>query len=336
MPVPLRSQKHRWKSIVLAVLATVPVLVTLAACARSTPTCDQAFAMVTAGQLGDAAAAYALARERSEGDCADAGLANVKNQYGDAYVDVAKGRVAEDGKDVQNAIADYRAALVIDSDNPTAKAGLARLNQPVPKPEPFPNAQPAASPGQTIVVPPLLVALIAIAVVLLLAMAGLLGWTISRWRGWTTAQQGQHADLHTDLIAAKNEVRQAEKSLGAKLEAGRNQAADAAKSTDARLDRHDNALRAVQTSIEKIRSELATRAEKTSSELATQSGKTSSELATLAGKTSSELTTLAGKASTRVNELEQHLDDVLEALTELVSDGGQPTRQRYVRDNGKQ
>ena len=65
-----------------------------------------------------------LARERDEGDCADSGLVTVKNRYGDAYVDVAKGRVAEESGDAAGAVTAYRAALAIDGDNPACHGGM--------------------------------------------------------------------------------------------------------------------------------------------------------------------------------------------------------------------
>jgi hypothetical protein len=267
-------------------------LVALAGCAAATPTCDEASGLRAASRLADAAATYALARERSEGDCAQSGLTAVGNGYGDAYVDVTKGRVAEDAGNVDGAVSAYRAALAIDAENPAAKDALARLQQPEPTLQPLPQRPPLTA--SSAVVPPLLMWLAGGAVALLLAVAGLLTWMVSRWTQWRAEHQREQAQLRDRVTKVDHRAARVERGLGGPLTAFAKQAADGVPTIEARLGTQGAAIEALRLLLKDAPVKLG------------------------------------GATSQRLDALEQHLDDVVEAFTEMMAAGGQPAVQRFV------
>ena len=305
-----RPTACRWRGAVTwALLLVLPIAVAVAGCAKATPTCDEASGLVGTGRLGQAAAAYALARERGEGDCADAGLVNVKNRYGDAYVEVAKGRVAEEAKDVPGAITANRAALAIDADNPAAKEALTRLQQPIPTLLPPPSAPQAPVSAAPPAVPPLVTALMVAALTLLVAVLALLGWAVWRWRGWTEQQRQERSALQSSLGAVRLQATTSDTDLRSKLAGVEQGVKDSEKGVKKAVEelatglgQHGQALADMRTSVRDLRAELDGVPEKTSAAV-----------------------------SRRVGELEQHLDDVVDAITDIVADVGRPSVQRFVR-----
>jgi hypothetical protein len=279
-----------------AVLVVLPLAVAMAGCAAATPTCDEASGLVAASRLGDAAATYALARERGEGDCAQSGLTAVKNSYGDAYVEVAKGRVAEEGRDIDRAVTAYRAALAIDAGNPTAKEALARLQQPEPTLQPLPPPPPVATSPSA--VPPSVIWLAGAALVLLLVVAGLLAWTVVRWRGWTADRKGEHDGLRQRLEGVEDGARRA---LREELVEYDKRAAGNTDRINGRLHTQERTLHEMRSSLRELREEL--------------------------GRVP---VNVSKAASLRLDALEQHLDHVVDAFVEIVANGGQPTFERFV------
>ena len=130
--------------MVLALLALV-----LTGCTQSPPGCTAAQAELDVGRLGAAAEAFAIAERAGEGDCAASGSRAVASRYLSAYDNVAQGRAAEDARDVERASTAYQAALDQDESNPSARAGLERLAQPLPplaEPPVLPTPEPAPAP----------------------------------------------------------------------------------------------------------------------------------------------------------------------------------------------
>src|SRR5437763_1136571 len=80
----------------VAVLALVGGLVAVGGCATATPLCDDGKAQAGAGALARATETYARASRAGEGECATAGLAAAGSSYADAFVNVDRGRAAED------------------------------------------------------------------------------------------------------------------------------------------------------------------------------------------------------------------------------------------------
>jgi hypothetical protein len=117
---------------VVCLILLIAVNTALSGCGVATPLCDEAATLADSGQLSQATEKYAEASQHGEGECADKGLSAAAARYTDAYVNIARGRKAEDAHDLNAATAAYRAALAFDADNAAARDGLARLNQPVP------------------------------------------------------------------------------------------------------------------------------------------------------------------------------------------------------------
>jgi hypothetical protein len=162
-----------WRRAV-AVLALVGGLVVMAGCAQATPLCADGKAQAQAGALAQATETYARASRAGEGECATAGLAAAGSSYANAFVNVDRGRVAEDARDAEGATAAYRAALEMDDGNAAARDGLARLGQPAPEfrePDPQP---PLPVPGEPSVA--LVVGVTIAATVVGCALAAGLGW----------------------------------------------------------------------------------------------------------------------------------------------------------------
>jgi hypothetical protein len=174
----------------VAVVVLVGGLTALGACARATPLCDDAATLAGAGALGRATETYARASRLGEGECATAGLAAAGSSYAAAFVDVDRGRVAEDARDVDTATAAYRTALAADDGNAAARDGLARLGQPAPEfrePDPDP---PAAIPGEPRL--ELVVAVTIAATVVACGLLGLVGWVL--WRRRPAGEPGVRPD----------------------------------------------------------------------------------------------------------------------------------------------
>jgi hypothetical protein len=162
-----------WRRAV-AVLALVGGLVAVGGCASATPLCDDGKAQAGAGALARATETYARASRAGEGECAAAGLAAAGSSYADAFVNVDRGRAAEDSHDAEGAAAAYRAALEMDDGNAAARDGLARLGQPAPQfrePDPQP---PVPVPGEPDLA--LVVGVTIAATVVACALAVALGW----------------------------------------------------------------------------------------------------------------------------------------------------------------
>jgi hypothetical protein len=183
----------------LAVLALVGGLVAVGGCASATPLCADGKAQAQAGALARATETYARASRAGEGECATAGLAAAGSSYADAFVNVDRGRAAEDARDAEGATAAYRAALEMDDGNTAARDGLARLGQPAPEfrePDPQP---PVPVPGE----PDLgLVVGVTIAATLVgCAVAAGLGWGLwYRRRPAPAAGAGAEAGARPHLV----------------------------------------------------------------------------------------------------------------------------------------
>jgi hypothetical protein len=160
----------------VAVLALLGGLLALGACARAAPLCDEAAGLAGSGALGRATETYARASRAGEGECATAGLAAAGASYADAFVNVDRGRAAEDARDAEGAAAAYRAALEMDDGNAAARDGLARLGLPAPQYR-EPDPQPAvAAPGEPSL--ELVVGVTIAATAAGCALLGLLGWAL--------------------------------------------------------------------------------------------------------------------------------------------------------------
>jgi hypothetical protein len=143
-----------WRRAV-AVLALVGGLVGVAGCASATPLCADGRAQAEAGALAQATETYARASRAGEGECATSGLAAAGASYAEAFVNVDRGRAAEDARDAEGATAAYRAALEMDDGNAAARDGLARLGQPAPEfrePDPQPPVPVPGEPSLALVV----------------------------------------------------------------------------------------------------------------------------------------------------------------------------------------
>lgn len=279
-----------------------PVLVLLvlgsSACAVVTPLCDEGESLVGAGRLSRGAEAYALARQRGEGDCAETGLSTVGDRYGDVYVNIARGRAAEDGQDVEAATAAYRAALTFDVDNPAATEALARLQQPVPQlREPEPVAPtPVGEP-----LSPLIVVLVVVAVALLGVMVGLLAWIAWRWRGQSVARQREDEEARERLAEVRGEMHAVEDRLLTALTKLDETVKEGALVVDGRLAHHRKAVGDVLEAVASVRQELE--------------------------RVRDDVNVSADR---RAAELEQHLDDVVDVITDVVGEGGEQTHDRFV------
>jgi hypothetical protein len=268
------------------------------ACAKATPLCDEGASLVAAGQLSPGTEKYALARQQGEGDCAEAGLSAAGARYVDASVAVVRGRSAEDMRDVEAATAAYRDAVTLDVDNVAAREALGRLKQPLPvlhQPVPVPPT-PTAEPRVGLVM-----ALAIAAVGLLCVVVGVFAWAIWRWRGQSAAQQ-------RDADAAARE----------------------------RLDEILDEMRAVEAQLATARAEL-TRSLTASEALKRDLGQYRKAVGDVLDAVTGARTDLkqvrddvATSADRRATELERHLDDVVDFLTDLVSDDGQPAHDRFV------
>ena len=166
---------------VVCLLLLIAVTTALSGCGVATPLCDEAAALADSGQLSQAAEKYAEASQHGEGDCADKGLSAAAARYTDAYVNIARGRKAEDAHDLNAATAAYQAALAFDADNAAARDGLTRLNQPVPifraSRQPPAATVPPAAPADF-----LGRAFSIAATVLLCTILILLAWLMRQWR----------------------------------------------------------------------------------------------------------------------------------------------------------
>lgn len=193
---------------VVCLILVLAASTALSGCGVATPLCDEAATLADSAQLSQATEKYAEASQHGEGDCADKGLSAAATRYTDAYVNIARGRKAEDAHDLNAATAAYRAALAFDADNAAARDGLARLNQPVPIFQPpsrppvatAPPAAPADFIGRTFSIA---------ATVLLCTILILLAWLIRQWRRGPLATAYQvlpaidATQAHLDTAAAK-------------------------------------------------------------------------------------------------------------------------------------
>ena len=292
-----RRRRRKAPTIVRSVLALVLLVVGLSACSRATPLCDEGGSLVAAGQLSRGTEKYALARQEGEGDCAEGGLSAAGARYVDAYVAVARGKSAEEVRDVEAATAAYRAAVTFDVDNVAAREALARLEQPAPvlrapvPVSPAPRAEPQAGP---------VMALAVATVGLLCVVVVILAWAVWNRRGRSAARQRNDDAARERLDEIVGEVQVVKARLAtAQAELTRSLAAGEALQRD--LDQHQKAIGDVldavtgaRTDLEQVRDDVATSADR------------------------------------RATELEQHLDDLIDFLTDLVSDDGQPTHDHFV------
>lgn len=201
-----------------AVAVLLAALATVTGCAAATPLCDQGKSLSDAGRLAAATERYARAEQKGEGDCADAGLSTAGGRYTDSYVNVARGRAAEEARDPEGAATAYRAALVFDADNAAAREGLARLQQPAPEPpppEPQPAPQPAPQPTPEPTPEPEPAAatpdggtsvLGLVTVVLLCAAVGLLTWLVLSARRTTRRNQSEAATARTEIANTREQI----------------------------------------------------------------------------------------------------------------------------------
>ena len=201
----------------VVVTLALAVVATLGGCAAATPLCDQGRSLSDAGRLAAATEKYAQAEQRGEGDCADAGLAAAGGRYKDAYVNVARGRSAEEGRDLEGAASAYRAALVFDTDNAAARDGLARLQQPVPEPPLTPQAEPTPQPTPQPTAEPRPAAPPAAAtdrgswlglatVGLLCAVLGLLAWLVLTARRTARRNRDEAAAARTEIGNTREQI----------------------------------------------------------------------------------------------------------------------------------
>lgn len=273
----------------------------LSGCGASTPTCDEATGLIETGRLDQAAEGYALARERGEGDCAETGLDHAGNRFQDAYVDVARARLAEERGEVDAAVAAYRAALVADTTNPVATEALTRLQQPAPQlREPPP---PVPEPPVLAPLPAPVIGLIVAIAVLLGVLVGLLAWATARWRRWVVTRSREYevarAHVTTEVRAIDDTLSRMQEHAGDagsrsdELIVGRIDALRDAERTTTR------SLAAITASINTVRQELT-------------------ETRTL----------LDGVPDRHARELERQLDELADVLSAVVDDGG-PTLHRY-------
>jgi hypothetical protein len=185
-----------------AAIGVIVLTATLSGCGASTPLCDEGASLADAGRLSAATEKYAQADQRGEGDCADAGLSGASSRYADSFVNVARGAVAEEKGDLEAAVTAYRAALVFDVENATARQALARLQQPVPEfrpPQPVPDPPPATPDRGAWT-------LGLVTVGLLCAVLGLLAWLALTWRRTARKSRLEAASARTELENAREQI----------------------------------------------------------------------------------------------------------------------------------
>jgi tetratricopeptide (TPR) repeat protein len=112
-----------------AAAATVLTALIVAGCSSPTPLCEKADGLAKQAKLAAAADAYAEAKRRGDGTCADDGLDAVSAQRAKAFAAVARGRAAEKARDLAGARTEYRTALATDSGNGDAATGLLRVTR---------------------------------------------------------------------------------------------------------------------------------------------------------------------------------------------------------------
>jgi hypothetical protein len=111
-------------------MACAALLSAASACTTGgTPLCDRAAAQAQKAQLTAAAASYAEAERKKEGDCAADGLGTVAGKQAAAITQAAHGQAAENAGDLTAARSRYQAAIGIDSGNGQAAAGLLRVTR---------------------------------------------------------------------------------------------------------------------------------------------------------------------------------------------------------------
>lgn len=291
-------------STVVAVL----LVIGLSGCGASTPTCDEATGLIDAGQLHQAAEGYALARERGEGGCAEAGLDRAGNRFQDAYVDVARGRLAEERGDVDAAVAAYRAALFADADNPAAVAALGRLEQPVPhlrEPVPPVPEPPTLSPLPT----PVVWLVVAIAA-LLVVLVGLVAVALRRWQSWVTSRTSEQKESRAHITTAVSKI---EPALTKQM---RTVAAD----TSAAIET------TIANGIAIFHDETRSREQALDTVIAT--------VGTVRRELAATRTALDDMAARHANELDERLDELTGVLAAVLAGGGRPTVHRYRATGG--
>jgi hypothetical protein len=303
--------RHAAVVVTLALAAAA----TLGGCAAATPLCDQGKSLSDTGRLAAATEKYAQAEQRGEGDCADAGLAAAGGRYKDAYVNVARGRSAEEGRDLEGAASAYRAALVFDTDNAAARDGLARLQQPVPEPPPTPQAeptpqptpQPTPEPQPAAPAPPAAAAdhgsWLGLATVgLLCAVLGLLAWLVLTARRTARRNRDDAAAARTEIGNTREQI----PAIRGTLTDLRSLVLEEFERTKNRLDELDEQVR---------RGPVAVKDEV----LAAVDAASRREQAD------------AAAAVTRFTALDERLAELLDVLDDLGRDGTDPTHERFAR-----
>ena len=297
-------------------LAAVAVLFAAAAaltgCAAATPLCDQGRSLSDAGRLAAATERYARAEQQGEGDCADAGLSTAGGRYTDSYVNVARGRAAEEVRDREGAAAAYRAALVFDTDNAAAREGLARLQQPVPEPPP-PEPQPAPQPAPPPTAEPAPAPETAppdsgtsvlglVTVVLLCAAVGLLTWLVLAARRTTRRNRSEAASARTEISNTREQI----PAIRGTLTELRSLMSEEFERTARRLDELDQQVR---------RSPAAAK----------------DEVLAAVDAASRQEQADAATVAARFAALDERVAELLDALDDLARDGKGPARERSSR-----
>jgi hypothetical protein len=307
-----RSRPGNGRRLV-AVAVLLAAAAALTGCAAATPLCDQGKSLSDAGRLAAATERYAQAEQQGEGDCADAGLSTAGGRYTDSYVNVARGRAAEDVRDREGAASAYRAALVFDADNAAAREGLARLQQPVPEPlPPEPQAAPQPAPEPTAAPQPERPAdttpdggtsVLGLATIALLCAAvGLLVWLVLTARRTTLRNRGEAAAARTDLANTREQI----PAIRGTLTELRSLMTEEFERTRSRLDEIDEQVR---------RGPAAAKDE---------------VLAAVVAASQQEQADAAA-AVTRFAALDERVAELLDTLDDLARDGTDPTHERFAR-----
>lgn len=318
-----RSQPGNGRRLAAAVVL-LALAATVTGCGAATPLCDQGKSLSDTGRLAAATERYAQAEQRGEGECADAGLSTAGGRYTDSYVNVARGRAAEEARDPDGAASAYRAALVFDVDNASAREGLARLQQPAPQapppelqpappqpapqpappqPAPPPTAEPRPEPQPAPAVPddgPSVLALATIA--LLCAAVALLVWLVLTAHRTTRRNRSEAAAARTDLANTREQI----PAIRGTLTELRSLMSEEFERTAHRLDELDQQVR---------RGPAAAK----------------DEVLAAVDAASRQEQADAATAVTRFAALDERVAELLDALDDLGRDGTGPARERFAR-----
>ncbi|MGH8938723.1 MAG: hypothetical protein ACRDV2_05170, partial [Actinomycetes bacterium] len=148
---------------------------------------------------------------------------------------------------------------------------------------------------------PLIVVLVVVAVALLGVMIGLLAWIAWRWRGQSVARQREDEEARERLAEVRGEMHAVEDRLLTALTKLDKTVKEGALVVDGRLAHHRKAVGDVLEAVASARQELERVREDVNV-----------------------------SADRRAAELEQHLDDVVDVITDVVGEGGEQTHDRFV------